>query len=129
MAEHRGLLVKYLAPAGNSASPIGGAQRGTPTNSPNVRGSVRRTRRRLVYAFARLMAALAVSIAVNMAFRRAACVLVSGEPTGRQSERSQSAALPSASYARLSSVSAHCNISAAVGSGFPLESVPWSSLR
>jgi hypothetical protein len=90
---------------------------------------VRRTGRQLVYAFAWLIAVLAVSIAVNIARRWAACASVSGQPTGRQSERSQSAALPSASYARLSSVSAHCNISAAVGSGFPLESVPWSSLR
>jgi hypothetical protein len=42
------------------------------------------------------MAALAVSIAVNTALRRAACASVSGEPTGRQSDRSQSAASPSA---------------------------------
>jgi hypothetical protein len=51
-----------------------------------------------------LIAALAVSIAVNMALRWVACVLVSGDPTGRQSERSQSAASLSARYAGSSSV-------------------------
>jgi hypothetical protein len=54
---------------------------------------------------------------------------VSGEPTGRQSERSQSAASLSARWARSGAVSACWSISAAVGSGLPRESVPWSSLR
>ena len=53
------------------------------TDSRNVRGSVRRTRRRIAYAFTRLMAALAISIAVNMALRRAAWASVRVEPTGR----------------------------------------------
>jgi hypothetical protein len=47
---------------------------------------------------------LPVSSAVNMVLRWTACVLVSGEPTGRQSERSQSAASLSARYAGSNSV-------------------------